>query len=99
MDSSTARLSSSKAQRRSRLGAGPVRGPPGPATSSPMQVRQVALVARDLEPVVDDLCAVLGLEVAFRDPGVAEFGLRNAVLPIGRRFLEVVSPVRADATA
>jgi len=64
-----------------------------------MLVRQVALVARDLEPVVDDLCAVLGLEVGFRDPGVAEFGLRNAVLPIGRRFLEVVSPFRADATA
>jgi hypothetical protein len=64
-----------------------------------MQVRQVALVARELEPVVADLCAVFGLEVAFRDPGVAEFGLRNAVLAIGRRFLEVVSPVRADATA
>jgi hypothetical protein len=64
-----------------------------------MQVRQVALVASDLQPVVDDLCAVLGLEVGFRDPGVAEFGLRNAVLPIGRRFLEVVSPARADASA
>ena len=64
-----------------------------------MQVRQVALVARDLDAVVADLCAVFGLEVAFRDPGVAEFGLRNAVLPVGRRFLEVVSPVRADATA
>jgi len=64
-----------------------------------MQVRQVALVARDLDPVVADLCAVLGLEVGFRDPGVGEFGLRNAVLPVGRRFLEVVSPVRADATA
>jgi glyoxalase-like protein len=64
-----------------------------------MQIRQVALVARDLDPVVEDLCTVFGLEVGFRDPGVAEFGLRNAVLPIGRRFLEVVSPVRADATA
>ena len=38
-------------------------------------------------------------ENRFRDPGVAEFGLRNAVLPVGCRFLEVVSPVRADATA
>jgi glyoxalase-like protein len=64
-----------------------------------MLVRQVALVARDLDPVVADLCAVFGLEVGFHDPGVAEFGLRNAVLPVGRRFLEVVSPVRADATA
>jgi len=78
---------------------GPVRRPPEAATSSRMLVRQVALVARDLDPVVADLCAVFGLEVGFRDPGVGEFGLRNAVLPIGRRFLEVVSPVRADATA
>jgi hypothetical protein len=64
-----------------------------------MRLRQVALVARELEPVVDDLGAVLGLEVAFRDPGVAEFGLRNAIFAIGDTFLEVVSPVRPDATA
>jgi hypothetical protein len=64
-----------------------------------MRIRQVALVARELEPVVDDLCAVLGIEVGFRDPGVAEFGLQNAVLPLGTTFLEVVSPVRADAAA
>jgi hypothetical protein len=64
-----------------------------------MPVRQVALVARELEPVVADLCAVLGIEVGFRDPGVAEFGLRNAVMPVGTTFLEVVSPVRSDATA
>jgi hypothetical protein len=64
-----------------------------------MRIRQVALVARELEPVVADLCAVLGLDVGFRDPGVAEFGLRNVVLPLGTTFLEVVSPVRADAAA
>jgi hypothetical protein len=64
-----------------------------------MRIRQIALVARDLEPVVDDLCAVLGVEVAFNDPGVAEFGLRNAVMALGDQFLEVVCPVRADATA
>ena len=64
-----------------------------------MHIRQVALVARELEPVVADLCTVLGLEVGFRDPGVAEFGLRNAVMPVGTTFLEVVSPVRSDATA
>ncbi|MEW6268089.1 MAG: VOC family protein [Thermodesulfobacteriota bacterium] len=64
-----------------------------------MRIRQVALVARDLEPVVADLCAVLGVEVSFNDPGVAEFGLRNAVMPLGDQFLEVVCPVRGDATA
>jgi hypothetical protein len=57
-----------------------------------MRLRQVALVARDLDSVVADLCAVLGVEVAYRDPGVGEFGLRNAVMAIGDTFLEVVSP-------
>ncbi len=64
-----------------------------------MRLRQVALVARDLDAVVDDCCGVLGLEVGFRDPDVAMFGLRNAVMPVGDTFLEVVSPVRDDATA
>ena len=48
-----------------------------------MRLRQIALVARELEPVVADLCAVFDLEVAYRDPGVAEFGLQNAVMPVG----------------
>jgi hypothetical protein len=41
---------------------------------------------------------VFGLEVAFRDPGVATFGLENAVMPVGNQFVEVVAPVR-DGTA
>jgi hypothetical protein len=64
-----------------------------------MRLRQVALVARDLEPVVGDLCAVLGVEIGFRDPGVATFGLTNALLPIGDTFLEVVSPAAPGTTA
>jgi hypothetical protein len=64
-----------------------------------MRLRQVALVARDLEPVVAELCAVLGAEVCFRDPGVASFGLRNAVMPLGDSFLEVVSPAQAGTSA
>lgn len=64
-----------------------------------MRIRQVALVARELEPVVADLRAVLGLEVAYRDPGVATFGLQNAVLPVGDSFLEVVSPMKPGTTA
>jgi len=41
-----------------------------------MRLRQVALVARELEPVVDDLCAVLDVQVSFRDPGVEICGTR-----------------------
>jgi hypothetical protein len=64
-----------------------------------VRLRQIALVARELEPVVQDLCAVLGVEVSFRDPGVAQFGLHNAVMPVGDTFLEVVSPIREDTAA
>src|SRR2546421_1740808 len=64
-----------------------------------MKLRQTVLVARDLDAVVADLTAVLGIEVAFNDPQVREFGLRNAVMPIGDSFLEVVSPIDPKATA
>jgi len=64
-----------------------------------MRLRQVALAARALEPVLRDLRRVLGLGEPFRDPGVGVFGLENAVLPLGDAFLEVVSPVKPDTTA
>jgi hypothetical protein len=63
-----------------------------------IRLRQIALVARDLDAVVADLHTTLGLEVAYRDPAVATFGLVNAVLPVGDQFIEVVSPTR-DGTA
>ena len=58
------------------------------------RLRQIALVAEHLAPVVEQLHDVLGLEVAFNDPGVAAFGLENAVIPVGTQFLEVVAPIR-----
>ena len=64
-----------------------------------MRIRQLALVAKDLDPVVADLCAVLGVDVAFRDPGIINFGLQNALLALGDTFLEVVSPVKPGTTA
>ncbi len=64
-----------------------------------MRLRQVALAARELEPALLVLQRVLGLGEPFRDPGVAEFGLQNGVLPIGDAFLEVVSPVQPNTTA
>ena len=64
-----------------------------------MRLRQIALVAGKLTPVVDDLRAVLGIDVGFNDPGVRMFGLENAVMPVGDTFLEVVSPVEEGTTA
>jgi hypothetical protein len=64
-----------------------------------MRIRQIALVAHELEPVVDHLCQVLGIEVGFRDPGVGAFGLHNAVMPMADSFLEVVSPEQDGTSA
>ncbi|MEM7409448.1 MAG: VOC family protein [Myxococcota bacterium] len=64
-----------------------------------MRLRQIALAATDLAGTVEALTDVLGIEVGFRDPGVAVFGLENVVMPVGDTYLEVVSPVREDATA
>lgn len=64
-----------------------------------MRLRQVALASRDLDAVTARLAELFGLEVAYRDPHIVHYGLRNAVLPAGTAFLEAVEPVRADASA
>ena len=64
-----------------------------------MRIRQLALVAHDLEPVEKDLCESFGLEVCYRDPGVGVFGLHNGLMAVGDAFIEVVSPVKEDTTA
>ena len=64
-----------------------------------IRLRQVALVARDLDSTTNALCELLGTEVCYRDPGVAEFGLHNTLMVIGDQFLEVVSPLRDGTTA
>jgi hypothetical protein len=64
-----------------------------------IRLRQVALVARELEPVVDELCDRFALEVGFRDLTVATFGLHNALITVGDQFLEVVAPTEEGTTA
>ena len=64
-----------------------------------MKLRQCVFVAKDLESSREDLCNTLGLEVAYRDPGVAKWGLANVVCPIGQDFLEIVSPTQAGTSA
>src|SRR3954453_15244334 len=61
-----------------------------------LRLRQLALVAADLDPVVDDLKSLFGVEVAFNDPSVASFGLKNAVMPVGHQFVEVVAPIEEN---
>jgi catechol 2,3-dioxygenase-like lactoylglutathione lyase family enzyme len=61
-----------------------------------LRLRQICLVAKDLEASVRELRELFGLEVCYRDPNVAKHGLVNAVLPVGTNFLEIVAPSRAD---
>ena len=63
-----------------------------------MRLRQIAFIAKDAEPIAEQLGAVFGLKVGFRDPGVEFFGLHNVVMPVGGEFLEVVAPFRDDAS-
>jgi hypothetical protein len=63
-----------------------------------IRLRQVAMIAPDLDPIVEELQAAFGLQVCFHDPGVAEFGLRNALLLVGDQFIEVLSPIRPGTT-
>ncbi len=63
-----------------------------------LRLRQVVVAARDLDDTVRQLCQTLGLTVCFNDPGVAEFGLHNALLNVGDQFVEVVAPI-TDGTA
>ena len=64
-----------------------------------LRLRQIALVARKLEPVVDQLRHLFGIEVCHRAPGIIRRGLENALLPIGPVFIEVVAPVQPNTTA
>lgn len=64
-----------------------------------MRLRQIVMVAADLEAVEKQIEGELGLELCYRDPGVATFGLRNALFPIGDKLLEVVSPTQEGTTA
>jgi len=66
---------------------------------SGVRLRQAVIVARELEPVLAELRDELGLGEPYGDPGVAEFGLRNAVCALGDGFIEVVSPSRPGTAA
>ena len=63
-----------------------------------IHLRQIALVAAKLAPAVDDLSAIFGIEPCYIDPAVGQWGLENTLLPVDRKFLEVVAPVK-DGTA
>jgi hypothetical protein len=64
-----------------------------------LRFRQAVIAARDLDAAVADLRAALPLGEPYADPNVDLFGLRNAVMPLGDTFVEVVSPARENTAA
>jgi hypothetical protein len=64
-----------------------------------MRLRQICLVAPQLEPVISQIAGIMGLSVCYRDGNVAKYGLENALLPVDTILLEVVAPFREGTAA
>jgi hypothetical protein len=64
-----------------------------------MRIRQIVFAARELAPTSHQLSRLLALDTPYADPGVAEFGLHNAVYAFGDQFIEIVSPTQGGTTA
>ena len=64
-----------------------------------LRLRQICLVAPELEPAVDAVQSIFGVEVCHRDENVGVYGLTNALFVLGHSFLEIVAPTRAGTTA
>ncbi|KAI1608786.1 hypothetical protein EDD37DRAFT_386811 [Exophiala viscosa] len=68
------------------------------AATEPTRLRQIALIAEDLDRATYLLTTVLGTEVVFVDPQVAQWGLKNILVAIGGDIIEVCSPFKPDTT-
>lgn len=64
-----------------------------------LRLRQVVWLASDLDAAEGTVSGLLGLKIAYRDPGVAAFGLANVVMPCGDQFVEIVSPTEEGTAA
>lgn len=64
-----------------------------------LRLRQIAVVAPELAPVEAEASAILEADICYRDLGVAQFGLENALWSLGGTFLEALAPVRPGTTA
>ena len=52
-----------------------------------MRIRQIVFAAHNLPQSREALAALFALPLPFRDPGVAEFGIDNAVFTFGDQFI------------
>ncbi|HEY0818014.1 MAG TPA: VOC family protein [Rhizobacter sp.] len=64
-----------------------------------LRLRQICLVAPELESAVEQVRRIFGIEVCHRDEAVAKYGLVNALFVFGHQFLEIVAPTREGTAA
>jgi hypothetical protein len=64
-----------------------------------LRLRQVCLVAADLERECARIKSIFGVEECYRDRNVAPYGLHNVLFPVGGNFIEIVSPTRPGTAA
>lgn len=64
-----------------------------------LRFRQVCLVCDDLPKACADIEHVLGLQLAHRDPELADYAVENAVYPLGNCFIELLAPLGPDSPA
>lgn len=63
-----------------------------------LRLRQIAVAVADLDGACSQAEKVFGVSEPYRDPGVARYGLCNAVYRLGNTFLELLSPTIEDTT-
>lgn len=64
-----------------------------------LRIRQIVFVVRNLASTSRQLAELLALDPPYRDPGVAEFGIDNAVYAFGDQFIELISPIKVGTAA
>ncbi|MXY78508.1 MAG: hypothetical protein F4Y94_02135 [Chloroflexi bacterium] len=59
---------------------------------SEIRIRQICLVAHDLDRVQAQTESVFGVELCWRDPATRKIRLNHTLIPFGNQILECVSP-------
>lgn len=61
-----------------------------------LRLKQICLVASDINAQPLDIGVIMGLDICYRDPHVGAYGLENVLYPVDDVLLEVVVPTRED---
>lgn len=64
-----------------------------------LRLRQIAMVGDNLPSLEAETSRLLETGICYRDPGVAKYGLNNALWALGGTFLEALAPFEPNTTA